>query len=84
MIENKIIFLFLAMSVMQDPPTDSMKRKEAVGASVRENKELQGPPSHRDSYEDGDDEGSVNSRDGSRDRRRESPDRRRYDYERKH
>ncbi|XP_015591007.1 uncharacterized protein LOC107265717 isoform X7 [Cephus cinctus] len=73
------------MAAMQDPPNESRnKREEAVGASVAENSGVPGPPNRRDSYEDGDDEGSGNSRDESRDRRRDgSPSGRRYDYDRK-
>ncbi|KAJ8680007.1 hypothetical protein QAD02_015794 [Eretmocerus hayati] len=71
----------------QDSSSDSrVKREEAVGASVVENQGGTGPQNRRDSYEDGDDEGSGNSREDSRDRRRDpSPKSRhsRYDYNRK-
>jgi hypothetical protein len=71
----------------QDLTTENRnKREEAVGASIVENQIGSGLPNRRDSYENGDDEGSVNSREGSRDRRRESspkPRIPRYDYNRK-
>lgn len=57
-----------------------------MGAPIAENQAGTGTSNRRDSYEDGDDEGSGNSREGSRDRRREpSPKSRhpRYDYNRK-
>ncbi|XP_011687970.1 PREDICTED: uncharacterized protein LOC105450057 isoform X2 [Wasmannia auropunctata] len=75
------------MSAMQDQASESRsKREEAVGASLEssESQGVSGSSNRRDSYEDDDDEGSRNSRDESRERRREtSPDRRRYEYERK-
>ncbi|XP_032676042.1 uncharacterized protein LOC116846398 isoform X2 [Odontomachus brunneus] len=78
------------MSAMQQDQTagDSRsKREEAVGASQGESQGVPGPTSNRrDSYEDEDNEGSGNSREDSRERRREaaaSPDRRRYEYDRK-
>ena len=76
----------LVSAIMQEQPSDSRnKREEAVGASVGETSNVLGPSNRRDSYEDGDDEGSGNSRDGSRERRRDgsSTDRRRYGYDRK-
>ncbi|XP_011879945.1 PREDICTED: uncharacterized protein LOC105568691 isoform X2 [Vollenhovia emeryi] len=73
-------------AAMQDQASESRsKREEAVGASLEsESQGLSGLSNRRDSYEDEEDEGSRNSRDESRERRREgSPDRRRYEYERK-
>lgn len=80
-------YLFLALGATQDSTSDTRnKREEAVGAPIAETQAGSGPPNRRDSYEDGDDEGSGNSREGSRDRRRDiSPKSRqpRYDYNRK-
>lgn len=54
-----------------------------MGASLGEDQGGATQINRRDSYEEGDDKGSGNSRDESRERRREkSPDRRGYDYER--
>ncbi|XP_011171826.1 uncharacterized protein LOC105204448 isoform X2 [Solenopsis invicta] len=75
-----------SMSAMQDQANESRnKREEAVGASLEsESQGISGLSNRRDSYEDEEDEGSRNSRDESRERRREtSPDRRRYEYDRK-
>ncbi|XP_015433708.1 PREDICTED: protein transport protein Sec16A isoform X2 [Dufourea novaeangliae] len=74
-----------AGSALPDQASDSRsKREEAVGASIREGQGVSGSLNRRDSYEDEDDEGSGNSRDGSRERRRDSSsERRRYEYERK-
>ncbi|XP_025160714.1 uncharacterized protein LOC105190139 isoform X1 [Harpegnathos saltator] len=77
------------MSAMQQEQTNEQarsKREEAVGASQGESQVVPGANSNRrDSYEDEDDERSGNSREDSRERRREaaSPDRRRYEYDRK-
>lgn len=75
------------VNIMHDSGTETRsKREEAVGASMREDQlAATGSPKRRDSYEDGDDEESGNSRDENRDRRRDgSPtDRRRFDYDRK-
>lgn len=72
-------------AMQQDQTNDSTrnKREEAVGESQSER--VPGASlNRRDSYEDEDDEGSGNSREDSRERRREaSPDRRRYEYDRK-
>ncbi|KAK0179773.1 hypothetical protein PV327_005493 [Microctonus hyperodae] len=74
-------------NVMRDLASETRnKREEAVGASMREDDiPASSSPKRRDSYEDGDDEESANSRDENRERRREpSPnDKRRYDYDRK-
>ncbi|XP_034945595.1 uncharacterized protein Sec16 isoform X2 [Chelonus insularis] len=75
------------VSAKQDISNETRnKREEAVGAPIREDVTLvSSSPKRRDSYEDGDDEESGNSRDDNRDRRRDqSPtDRRRFDYDRK-
>ncbi|XP_058802718.1 uncharacterized protein LOC131670805 isoform X2 [Phymastichus coffea] len=77
-----------SLSTTQDLTVDNRsKREEAVGASIVETQISAGMPNRRDSYEDGDDEGSGNSRDDSRDRHREpspKPRHPRYDYNRKH
>lgn len=77
----------LASSSKHDQPSDGrIKREEAVGASLGEENLNSGTTQNqRDSYEEGDDEGSGNSRDESRERRRErSPERRGYEsYDRK-
>ncbi|XP_012286422.1 uncharacterized protein LOC105702982 isoform X2 [Orussus abietinus] len=75
----------VSLSTIQDQPTDVRnKRAQAVGASMGEGQPITATPNRRDSYEDGDDEGSGNSREESRDRRRDaSPERRHYDYDRK-
>lgn len=74
-----------AASVMQDLPSNETrnKREEAVGASIENPPAVTSSPKRRDSYQDGDDEESGNSRDDNRERRRDpSPtDRRRYDYD---
>lgn len=75
-----------AMVTMQDQASESRsKREEAVGAPLEsESQGISGSSNRRDSYEDEEDEGSRNSRDESRERRREtSPDRRRYEFDRK-
>ncbi|KAG7208272.1 hypothetical protein KM043_014515 [Ampulex compressa] len=70
---------------VQDPAADTRhKREEAVGASVGESQGVSSVSNRRDSYEEGDHEGSGNSREDSRERRRDnSPERRRYEYDRK-
>lgn len=72
---------------MLDQPSDNRSKREgAVGASMGESEGVTGAPNRRDSYEDGDDEESGNSREGSRERRREqSPKSRisRYEHNRK-
>ncbi|XP_043500404.1 uncharacterized protein LOC122522990 isoform X1 [Polistes fuscatus] len=75
----------LSIPSVSDQPSDSRnKREEAVGASEGGNQSVQVPSIRKDSYENEDDEGSGNSREDSRERHRDaSPDRRRYDYERK-
>ncbi|XP_015177291.1 PREDICTED: uncharacterized protein LOC107066825 isoform X5 [Polistes dominula] len=75
----------LSIPSVSDQPSDSRnKREEAVGASEGGNQSVQVQSIRKDSYENEDDEGSGNSREDSRERHRDtSPDRRRYDYERK-
>ncbi|CAL1681823.1 unnamed protein product [Lasius platythorax] len=85
--------MILPPTMPQDPTSGDTqqatrsKREEAVGASLESetSQGVSGPSNRRDSYEDAEeDEGSRDSRDESRERRREaSPDRRRYDYDRK-
>ncbi|XP_035722882.1 protein transport protein Sec16A-like isoform X7 [Vespa mandarinia] len=75
----------LSIPSISDQATDSRnKREEAVGASEGGNQSVQVPSVRKDSYENEDDEGSGNSREDSRERHRDaSPERRRYDYDRK-
>lgn len=79
--------MILPPTMPQDPTSGDTrsKREEAVGASLETSQGVSASSNRRDSYEDEEeDAGSRDSRDENRERRREaSPDRRRYEYDRK-